>query len=279
MKSLMVISLMLQSLFFFAQDIPVASPEQFQRFKNSTTYMVKYDDPFSSFNTYMAEDLAKVWTITPFKIITGEEFEEKGKDKDASFIFLSEAMRLDGGMSFTLNLLNIVLGTKSGDMDNMPDLGSAPLSYVWEDDDNEDQYLYKLAGILRFFQYYITYNISNPGSDVKAVVKANKSKLEGKELWLIQSDMADEVNTLEKIKKYYDGTVKFVTVEEIRAAVHAGNSNVVFLHKVGPGTHTGHYCMKFLVCAADGCPVYYEMTPVSDNKPDAFLESDFKAIN
>ncbi len=279
MKPLIFIGLMLQALVFFAQDIPVATSEQFQRFKSSTTYLVNYDDPFSSFNTYIVEDMQKVWTITPYKVITSSEFESLGKNKDNSFIFLSEAGKTEGDITFNLNLLNIVLGSKSGSMNNMPDLGSAPLSYVWEDDDNEDQYLYKMAGILRFFQYYIQYNIANPGSDIKDVVKANKSKIEGKELWLIQSDMDTDVNTIEKIEKVYSGKVKFVTPEDIRQAVHEANSNVVFLHKVGPGSHNGYKCMKFLVLASDGCPLYYEMTGVSSGKPDAFLSSDFKAIN
>ncbi len=278
MKSFLISGLLLQCIIVFAQDIPVASTEEFQRFKKSTTYMVEYDDPFSSFNTYLAEDMSKVWTITPYKIINSSEFEEKAKDKESSFIFLSEAMRIDGGKSFTINLLNIVLGTRSGDFDHMPDLGSAPLSYVWEDDDDETQYLYKLAGILRFFQYFIQYNLDHPDSDIKAVVKANKDKLAGKELWLLESEMDSDVNTTAEIAKYYSGAVKFVTQDEIRKAVHEGNSNVVFLHKIGPKSHVGHYCMKFLVSAADGCPYYYEMTTVSESKPDAFLSSDFKAL-
>ena len=88
-------------------------------------------------------------------------------------------------------------------MNSMPDLGSAPLNYASESNDDEDEYLYKLGGILRFFQYYINYNLSNPGSDIKAVVKSNKSKLIGKELWLLKSDMAEEVNSTEKISKYF----------------------------------------------------------------------------
>lgn len=278
MKPLMFVVMLLTGFSLLAQEVPVASAEEFQRFKNSTTYFVRYDDPFSEFNTFIEADVKKVWTVTPYKIISTEEFEQLSTNKNASFVFLSEAIRMDGDMTFTLNLLNIVLGTKSGDLDNMPDLGSAPLSYVWENDDDETQYLYKLAGILRYFQFYAQYNLEHPGSGIKDVAKANKSKLEGKELWLLQSEMAEEVNSLEKISKYYEGNVRFVSPEEIRQAIHEGNNNVVFLHKTGPKNHLGHYCMKILVCAGDGCPVYYDMTPVSSSKPDAFLESDFKAL-
>ncbi|MPM13018.1 hypothetical protein SDC9_59373 [bioreactor metagenome] len=281
MKTLMTFSLVALCLTLFAQDIPVATAEQFKRFKESTTYLVKYDDPFSSFDTYMAEDIAKVWKITPYKIISPAEFETLSKDKKNSFIFLSEIYKEEGDKTATWNLLNITLGSNSGsaNMNSMPDLGSAPLSYVSEEEDNEDEFLYKLAGVLRFFQYYINYNIENPGSDIKAVVKANKQKLAGKELWLIQSDMADDVNSAEKISKYYSGTVKFVTPEEIRSAIHSGNENVVFLHQVAPGKSGGKWSLKFLISAADGCPLYYDVTTVSGGKDGKFSSADFKAIN
>ncbi|PLW94697.1 MAG: hypothetical protein C0592_02060 [Marinilabiliales bacterium] len=261
-----------------AQEIQLASEAEFKRFKSSTTYLVKYDDPFSMFNAYMEEDMKAVWTITPYKIISSEEFEDKMKDKEASFIFLSEAMKDDQGVFFKLNVLNIVLGARSGNLNNMPDLGSAPLSYVFDDWDDEDVYLYKLAGILRFFQFYVNYNISHPGSDFKDVVKANKSKIEGKQLWLIKGDMDSDVDSESEISKYYDGTVKFVSEEDIRTAVHNGNTNVVFLHKVGPNGQNGYHCMKFLINAGDGTPVYYDMHKVSNGKSDAFLSSDFKSL-
>lgn len=281
MKTLTTLCLLVLSMFVYSQDIPLASAEQFKRFKESTTYLVKYDDPFSSFNEYITEDMSKVWKLTSYKVITSEEFETLSKDKKNSFIFLSEIYKEEGNASCTWNLLNLVLGSNAGSasMNSMPDLGSAPLSYVSEDEDSEDQYLYKLAGVLRFFQYYAQYNIDHPGSDIKTVVKDNKSKLAGKELWLIQSEMSDDVNTLDDIKKYYAGVVKFVTPEEIRTAVHNGNENVVFLHKVGPGKGDGKWVLKFLISAADGCPVYYDMTTLSGSKLDGFSAADFKAIN
>jgi len=281
MKTLMTISLVALFANLFAQDIPVATAEQFSRFKESTTYLVKYDDPFSSFDSYMAEDMSKVWKITPYKIISPDEFETLSKDKKNSFIFLSEIFKEEGDKTATWNLLNITLGSNAGsaNMNSMPDLGSAPLSYVSENEDSEEAYLYKLAGVLRFFQYYINYNMANPGSDIKAVVKNNKSKLAGKELWLLQNDMADEVNSLDKISKYFSGTVKFVTPEEIRVAIHAGNEKVVFLHQVAPGISGGKWSLKFLISAADGCPLYYDVATVGAGKDGKFSASDFKAIN
>ena len=176
MKTLTITCLLVLSLFAYSQDIQVASAEQFKRFKESTTYLVKYDDPFSMFNEYIIEDMSKVWKITQYKVISSTEFETLSKNKKNSFIFLYEIFKEEGDKTAKWNLLNITLGSNSGsaNMNSMPDLGSAPLNYASESNDDEDEYLYKLGGILRFFQYYINYNLSNPGSDIKAVVKSNK---------------------------------------------------------------------------------------------------------
>ncbi len=261
-----------------AQDIQIGSESDFKRFKSSTTYIVKYDDPFSEYNTYIEEDMKTVWTITPYKIISLEEFEKLKIDKESSFIFLSEAIKESQENIFKINILNIVLGSRSGNYNNMPDLGSAPLSYVFEDWDDEDTYVYKLAGILRFFQYYVNYNLTHPGSNIKDVIKANKSGLEEKELFLIKSDLASDCNTEAKISKYYDGKVRLVNKNEIREAIHKGNTDVVFLHKVGPNKNKGYPCMKFLINAGSGALLYFDKHKVTSDKPDAFLPSDFKSL-
>lgn len=261
-----------------AQEIPLATQEQFQAFKKSTTYFVTYDDPFSSFNAYMKEAVEKLWIITPYKIISPEEFESLSKSKSNSFVFLSEAAFSQGNVNMTFNILNIVLGNTSGDINRMPDLGSAPLSYASPDED-EEEYLYKIGIIIHFFQYYIQYNINNPGTDIKAMVKANEDDLKGKELWLVKEDMADDVNSVEEIESYYDGNIKFVTKEDIKTAILNKTEGIAIVHKVGPlSGGDGSRCLKFIILVSNGEPLYYDMTVVSNAKPPKFLSSDFKAL-
>lgn len=71
--------------------------------------------------------------------------------------------------SFTLNnetiyvdILNITLGVRSGNLNLMPDLGSAPLAYLPEgadSDEIEEQYLYFIPGILRFFNIILNFKL------------------------------------------------------------------------------------------------------------------------
>ena len=90
--------------------------------------------------------------------------------------------------------------------------------------------------------------------------------------------MAEEVNSTEKISKYFSGTVKFVTPEDIRMAIHNGDEKVVFLHQVCPNNSAGKWSLKFLISASDGCPLYYDVSTISGNKSGKFSASDFKSI-
>lgn len=281
MKTLITTLLLAFCCISYAQEIPLATFENFSSFKKSTTYFVKSDKPFNFFNTYMIEDLEKVWKITPYKVISSADFETLSKNKENSFIFISEIIKEEGKKFAHWDLLNITMGSKSGSksMNTMPDLGSMPLCYVSEDDDDEDAYLYKLAGFLRFFQYYINYNLQNKLTDIKNMVKENKPKLASKELWLVQEDLAPEVNTIDKIKKHYSGKVKIVSKESIREAIHNANENVVFLHNIKPKDANGKWCLKILIAAADGCPIYYDITTVKDLNKKGFSIADFKKLN
>lgn len=261
-----------------SQDIVLATAAQYKQFMKSTTYLVKYDNPFSSFNSTMEIAMQKYWTITPYKIITSAEFEKKCTDNTASFIFFSEAVTTNNE-ALRFNILNIVMGSKSANINNMPDLGSVPLSYAIEEDEfAEEDYLYKIGVVLKFIQYYIQINVTKPDTDVKALVKMNQKCILDNEIWFLASELDIEVNSPEKIAKYYSGKVKIVSQQEIETAISNGKSGVLILHKVGPGESNSGKCLKFIVSASDGSPYFYSISDVSSRKPDAFTADDFKSL-
>jgi hypothetical protein len=261
-----------------AQDIVVATHSQYKQFKASTTYVVKYDNPFSAFNTAMATAMKKYWYFTNFEVITTVEFEKKQADRNASFLFLSEAMA-EKREDLKFNILNIVMGSKSASLNNMPDLGSVPLSYAFDEDEfAEEGYLYKLGVVLKFIQYYAEANIKKADTDIKSLVKTNSKEIINKEVWFIKEDLDTDVNTIEKIARVYSGKVKIVTETEIEQAVESGNKQVLILHKVGPGKGKTGKCLKFIIGAADGAPYYYNITEVTAKNPDAFSADDFKKL-
>ena len=70
------------------------------------------------------------------------------------------------------------------------------------------------------------------------------------------------------------------TKDRIQKAIDESNPKVAFLHKVGPeGTAgDGALCLKFILTAKDGKPLYFDNHKISSSKPDAFLLDDFKNI-
>ncbi len=266
------------SSYAFSQEIAIATHAQYKNFVNSTTYVVKNDNPFGSYNAAIEQAMKKHWYLTKYVIITSSEFEKKRTDRDASFLFLSEAIA-EKREDLRFNILNVVMGSKSSNMNNMPDLGSVPLSYSFEDEEFEDEgYLYRIGAILRFIQYYIDVNSKRPDTDIKTLVKENSKDIKSKEIWFVKDDLDNDVNTEAKIANFYSGQVRIVTESEIEAAIDARNPDVLILHKLGPGEGNSGKCLKFIISAADGIPYYYNITEISSKNPDAFLSSDFKKL-
>lgn len=266
------------SLRLFSQDFPLADKVHYQQFLNTKTFVVEFGDPFSEFNDYIKDAMQKHWKLTSYQFISEKDFETRMADPNASFIFLSEAAS-SGRFAMHLNLLNVVLGHKSKDLNKMPDLGSVPISYVFEDDEDfdEEESFYLMGVFLKFIQYYIKYNATNTSADVNKIISNNKNELKDLEIWFTKDQLAHDVNTLEKISKVYKHKVRIVTIDEIEKAINQNKKGVAVLHKVGPGNNKGR-TLKFILGAEDGKPYYFNHTVVSPNKPDAFLIEDFKNL-
>jgi hypothetical protein len=263
----------------YSQGITLATQAQYKHFMQTTTYVVRYDDPFSDFSEAIEQSMKRNWKLTEWKMISENEFEQRRQDMNASFLFLSEIMA-QGRKDLVFNILNVVLGAKTSDLNKMPDIGSVPLSYVSDEEDYDDEeYISRLDVIMRFIQYYIEMNIRQPGSDIKAIVKENSTQIRNKEIWLLKDDLAEEVNSESKISDIYAGKVRIVSQQEIDQAISVKKKDVLILHKVAPGPQqkTGT-CLKFILSVEDGAPFYYNMTDISTKKPALFLPEDFKKL-
>lgn len=269
------------SVFFsvvtLSAQIKAPTPGDVETFMKSKTYVVLEENPFSPFNLFAAEGLQNYYKIRPFEIINSDDFQKKMTDTKSSFLFVSQARYGDNKQQYDYNILNLVMGHSSGNLNKMPNLCIVPISYA---DVDEEVYEYRFPALIRFVDYYMRYISKNPGKDIEEIVKENTQEIKKLELWLVKSDLAPDVNTEEKIKKIYPYKVKIVEPEEIEAAIHQANPNVALLHKVGPeGTQTSSAtCWKFIVTAAEGKPLYYANHKITSASPDAFLPEDFKNL-
>jgi len=245
-----------------------------EAFLKSKTYVVLEDNPFSVFNIYASDGMEDLWKITPYEVINYAEFEKKMGDSHSSFLFVSQAQMGKGDMH-DYNIINLVMGDPSKNLNKMPELCIVPLSYAEVD---EASYDFRFPVLIKYIEYYIKSAQKNPGKDIQQIVNDNISELKNYELWLVSSDLAADVNTVDKIKKLYPNAVKITSEEEIEQAVLVTNPKVAILHKVGPeGTVTGNVtCYKFIITAKEGKPLYFGSHKIGSGKPDALLEEDFK---
>ncbi|HOL75323.1 MAG TPA: hypothetical protein PLQ91_01775 [Bacteroidales bacterium] len=265
-----------------SQEVKLATPEQFKKFLATTTYVVKTDNPFSDFNNVIEESMSKVWTLTKYKIINTKEFENLKTNPSNSFIFISEAAFTQNKETISLDILNITLGTKSGNLNLMPDLGSAPLAYLSvdaESEEIEEQYLYFIPGILRFFQYNIKYQANQSQVvNFNKLVKANKNLLANKTLYICSDNLAMDVNSREKIAKIYSGEVKIANKEDIYNTLLNGDSKAAVAFAIKTNGKIGLNCFKFIIDANTGALIYYAIQEVKSKDQDGFTASDFKKL-
>ena len=100
-----------------------------------------------------------------------------------------------------------------------------------------------------------------------------------KTLYLLEEELAPDVNSTARIKKVYPYKFRIVTKEDITEAIKNRDENVVFLHKVGPeGTKLDARCYKVIIGAADANFYYFDYHKISSKNPDGMLEQDFKKL-
>ncbi len=279
-------SLMAQS------QIKTAGAEDIARFLKSKTYIVLEDDPFSAFNAFVEENIAKAWTITPFEVINLETFEAKCGDPNASFLLVAEARfsetksslfrsntdAFDNSDTYNYDILNLVMGDRSKNINQMPDLATVPIAYTAIEDD--ESFDYKMGVMIYFMQFYVDYCSKNPGKDIRELEKVNAGKIHNYELWLRPEELPADLKTVEKIKSVYPYPVRLATREEIQTAILAKKPGVAILHKIGPeGSVQGDMkCWKFIVSVSDGNPLYFDSHMIDAKNPDALLRKDFEKL-
>jgi len=275
-KPVLILIFLFIAVFTFGQ-IKMATDKDIAAFKKTTTLLVLDENNPGDFNEVIEACMKTFWKITPFQVISINDFEKKRKDPKYSFIILTEASIKHINDYYNFNILNFILGSSNGTLDDMPDLGSVPLSYV---DVDEESYLYKMGAFLMYMQLNITNPEKNENIRVQNLKDICSPELKNKELWFVKEDLADDVNTVEKIKKIYPYAVKIVTEEDIEKAINEKNSKVAFLHKVGPEDEEKNfgYCMNFIVSASNGQLLYAHDHKIDKENPDAFLAKDFKKI-
>lgn len=276
---LVIVSIFISNIFFAQQMLPTS--KQVKTFLESRTYVVQDNNIFGTYNSAIEEAAKKHWRITKHFILSKNEFQQKKHVTTASMIVLTDTQFEGQSNLGVFTSLSLVLGKSGGNINTMPDIITFPLAYS---DVDYDRYYYKLGLALEFMQKHIEWLQENPDVEDKALLnnykKSNKSTKD-KTLYLLKREMAEKVNTLEKISEFYSGKVKFVSQEEIEKAIDTKNKDILVLHLVAPtNAIRGNVVTKMILSAADASMYYFDYHRIKGKRmPNKFLKSDFEKLN
>ena len=260
-----------------AQIVP--SQNDVKAFFNTKTMVVLLDDPLLEYNIVIKEVMQQEWKITKFEFITFKQFDKLRFDPQYSFIYMSKVTFEKDKTDAEYRFLHLSLGGDYFRNNQMPDIASVPLAYYSVDEDN---YIYKLAILVRFIQNHALLIKEHPeilSANVLEYYNHNTKDIKSKTLYLLEEELAPDVNSAARIKKVYPYAFKIVSKDDITAAIKNKDENIVFLHKVGPeGTKLNARCYKIIIGAADANFYYFDYHKISEKEPDGFLASDFKNL-
>jgi hypothetical protein len=257
----------------------VPSHEDIMAFFTTKTLVVLEDNPLMEYNSIIKSVMQQEWNITEYDFISDKEFNEKRMDPQYSFIYMSQVTFESDKTDAAYRFLHVSLGGDYYRLNEMPDLASVPLAYF---NVEEERYAYKLAILVRFMQNHIQLIRNHPeivSANVFKHYNDNIKDIHDKTLYLLQDELAPEVNSEARIRKIYPYKFRIVKMDEIEQAIQDCDPDVVFLHKVGPeGTKMDARCYKVIIGVADANFYYFNYHKISSKNPDGFLESDFKNL-
>ncbi len=275
------LSVFISTLMLFSAGIAqfVPTPEEVERFFETKTMVVLDANILNTFDQEIQEAMEQEWTITEYEFLPFNEFQNSIQNPNYSFLYIANVVFENDKTNATYKFLNLSLGGEGHELNHMPDLVSVPVGYK---NVEEDSYNYKLGILVRFIQNHVQLIRDNPeiiSANVFKHYNDNIKNIQGKTLYLIESELAKGLQSPSKVKAIYPYKFEFVTSEEIKQAIKDRDESVVFLHKVGPeGTRMNARCYKVIIGAADANFYYFDFHNISDKKPDGLLESDFKKL-
>lgn len=277
-RSFFLLLLFVWATQLFSQNY-VPKEADIQAFFKTKTLVVLESNPLLEYNTKITEAVKSNWNITEYEFVSYKEFEAKRKDPQYSFLLTTTVTFEKDKTKAQYIFLQLLAGGNYRNFSDMPDLVSIPLSYRNTDETN---HIYKLGVIVRFVQNHMLLLKSNPSvasGNVLNYYNRNMGDIKTKTLYVVKDELASDVNTIEKIKKIYPHRIKIVTREEVEEAINQMNTDVVYLHKVGPeGTRLKARCYKIIMGASDAQFYYFDYHMIGDKYPDGIMKSDFNKM-
>lgn len=273
-----LVTFLLLFVSFVEAQIVAPKLENINKLKKTTTYIVLEENPFSQFDAYIRQLSEQNWEITPYKFINMNQFEKMCTNPNNSFLMIVDGEYTMGAKSLNVDLLTLVLGDKSGNINKMTEIISVPLSTLDEDGEYEVDYGYKIIGIIKA----INYLLKNMSTEMKSIndfsqyLSKNKEKIKKYTLLIDNHSVASDINTESAIKKYYSHNIQFTTQMSIEEAIKSQKSNYAFVHSVG---QVGNYSIQFIIDCQTGEVLYSSYRLAKTSSQLGLTKEDISAIN
>jgi len=278
MKTKLSILLLLASVLTLNAQAPFPNRDEINQFMASKTCVVLDGNQFSTYNLFIRRAVEAYWTITPYEFINVDEFDRRQSDPAYSFITLTQTS-FDRDKSNTVyNFLNLLQGKNVRRIGEMPEICAIPLSVV--DDDDEDDYSYKLGAILFFMQEHakmISENPSLTGRRYLRYYNINTPKVKQKTVLVKEEDLSPAISAIGNIRAIYPHIIEIVNEEAIIKAIAEKTPNTLILHKVGTNKISA-FCFKMLIGVDDSDMYYYHQHRIARSAPDGLLSADLKRM-
>lgn len=277
MKNALILILLIGFIKTQAQ-LEVPSSELINAFLKTKTYFILEDNPFSESNIQLKTAAQKFWKLTPYEFISVEEFENKKKSNQCSFVSIDDVYYEHDKSSTKYKFLCVYMGGNYKNESEMPQLCTIPLAYA---DQEENEYAYKIGTLLIFVQNHINLIKENPTlkkSNIVDYYNHNKGDLQTKTLLLKSNEVEKKISNEHAFKNIYPYSFKFVNQDEIEKAIDNRLPDIVFLHKVGPGKKHGYRSYQIIIGAFDAKIYFYDYHIVDNDSPDVLLEKEVKKM-
>jgi len=276
--SLLTFSLLLITV-LLAGQAPFPTQDEIKQFNASRTCVVLEDDPFSSYNIYIKEVVKDSWKLTPYEFISVKDFNVRRLNPAYSFIVITQT-NFDADKSHGLyNFINLLQGKDVNLLAEMPEICAIPLSFAGVSD---MEYSYKLGPIVAFMQQHARQISEDPSLTLRKYLKfynKNIPVIKDKTILVERDDLAPEISTIEKIRKYYAGKIEIVATDVVMSSIENKKPDTIILHKVGPrGDRSSGFCFVMLLGTNDGVMYYYNLHLVDRANPNGLLPADLKQL-
>lgn len=280
MKTKLSLALLLLSTTILSGQAPFPSKDEIKQFTASKTCVVLEQDQFSSYNVFIKEAVKKYWTLTPYELISVQDFNKRRRDPAYSFIVLTQTNYEKDKANTLYNFLNLLQGKDVSKLGELPEICAIPLSFAGEDD---YEYNYKFGAILLFMQKHAQMIAEDPSLTGRKYLKyynVNIPKVKTKTILIKEEDLAPEISSIDKIRAIYPYNVEIVSEEAIVNAIREKTPNTLILHKVGPREEkNAGLCFKMLIGTDDSDMYYYHQHKINDSNPNGLLSDDLKRLS